>query len=136
MPCQILNLTHTLPFSDGDISRFYMEKHACGLLSVIRCKYQNLCFQLKGCDLVTTESFLNIYCIPLLSMCFMTIKSLWKTDEAALKVPMFNQSGYDKLSLRFFCRHITYSMSKYKPIPVTVGCATKPLIRKCSTNSF
>lgn len=136
MACQILNLTHTLPFSSGVIFRCYMGKHACGLSAVIKCKYQNLCFQLKGCDLVTMESFLNKYCIPQLLMCLMTIKSPWKMDEAALKVPMFNLAGCDKLSLRFFCRHVTYSMSKYEPISVTVGCATNSLIRKCSANSF
>lgn len=79
------------------------------------CKYQNFCFQLKEYNLVAMKSFLHVhvYRIPHLSMCFMTIKFPWKMDEAALKVPMFNQSGYDKLYLGFFCRHVTYSMTKY-----------------------
>lgn len=46
---------------------------ACGLMAVTRCKYQNLCFQLKECYFVTMQSFLNIYCIPELSMHFMRI---------------------------------------------------------------
>lgn len=36
--CQILNLTHTSPFSSGGISSHYMGKHACGLLAVINIK--------------------------------------------------------------------------------------------------